>query len=59
VAKNKSGGGGKKRKAGDWQNIANGRKGRGLEVINRANRDIPQMGDVGSAAYRRAQGKHK
>lgn len=59
MAKNKSGGGGKKRKAGDWVSVANGRKGRGLDVVNRANRDMPQMGDVGSAAYRRAQGKGK
>lgn len=58
MAKSKSGSGSKKRKTGDWVAIANGRKGRG-DVVNRANRDIPQMGDVGSAAYRRAQGKGK
>lgn len=59
MAKSKSGSGSKKRKTGDWISIASGRKGRGLEVVNRSNRDMPQIGDVGSAAYRRLMNKGK
>lgn len=59
MAKSKSGSGNKKRKVGDWVNIAAGRKNKGLEVVHRSNRDMPGIGDVGSAAYRRLQGKGK
>ena len=47
--------GGKHRKKGDWEAIAKGRQNRreGREVVSRGNRDMPDMGVVGSAAYRR------
>lgn len=60
MAKNKQGTrGGKRRKAGDWEAIAKGREHRrdNREIVSRADRDMPRMGDVGSAAYRRLMGK--
>ena len=45
--------GGKHRKPGDWVNVAKGRMGREREIVTHVNRAIPNMGDVGSAAYRR------
>ena len=54
VTKSKQGGSGnKKRKVGDWIAISKGRVNRDREVVNRSNRDYPNMGEVGSAAYRR------
>lgn len=57
MPKSKSGSGSKKRKTGDWVAVAHGRKSKAVEVVQRANRDMPQVGAVGSAAYRRMQGK--
>lgn len=47
----------KNRKTGDWVNIAKGRQNRDREIVNRGDRDMPNMGDVGSAAYRRLMKK--
>lgn len=55
-----SGGSGKGRKPGDWKAIAAGRQRIQRDIINgRGLSNIPKMGDVGSAAYRRllAQGR--
>jgi hypothetical protein len=57
MPKSKSGSGNKKRKTGDWIAIANGRKNKALEVVHRGNRDYPQTGTTGSAAYRRMTGQ--
>jgi hypothetical protein len=60
MAKNKQGGrGGKHRKTGDWVAITKGRENRRneRELISRSNRDIPSMGQTGSAAYRRLTGQ--
>lgn len=54
MSKNKQGAsGGKHRKPGDWVAVAKGRMSREHEIVSHVNRAIPNMGDVGSAAYRR------
>lgn len=60
MAKTKQSGSGRKnRKPGDWISIAKGRQNRDREIVHRGDRDMPNMSDIGSAAYRRrvARGK--
>ena len=47
-------GGGKKRKPGDWITIERGRRNKErFHVTSRGLSNVPMVGEVGSAAYRR------
>jgi len=55
MSKQASAGSGKRRKKGEWVAIANGRSHRDTVLTNgHGLSNIPQRGDVGSAAYRRS-----
>jgi hypothetical protein len=48
----------KARKVGDWKAVATGRNHKPREMRNgRGLSNVPNMGDVGSAAYRRSLAK--
>lgn len=48
------------RKPGEWKNIAKGRSNAKRDLVtNPGARQVPRVGDVGSAAYRRLLGSRK
>jgi len=54
MSQKQSTGSGKRRKRGDWVSIASGRSHTPRDLINgHGLSNIPKIGDVGSAAYRR------